>query len=104
MNYLFLYLPHTMCFTEHHFDINEIDTILLANYRIGAKFCRNTLKNGGVCIFTHKSIQSTNINLNEFCKEKDLEIRAVKLHLPSYEICIITIYKCPSQKLSILLK
>jgi len=63
---------------------------------LGAKFCRNTFKNGGVCIFTHKTIQSTNINLNTFCKEKDLEICAVKLHLPSYEICIITIYRSPS--------
>ena len=33
---------------------------------------------------------------NEFCKEKDLEICAVKLHLPSYEIYIITIYRSPS--------
>ena len=25
--------PHTICFTKHHLGINEIDTILLANYR-----------------------------------------------------------------------
>ena len=75
--------------------IHEIDTIVLANYRLGAKFCINTLENGGVRIFTHESIQSTNINLNEFCKEKDLEICAVKLHLPSYEMCIKTIYRSP---------
>jgi len=73
-----------------------MDTIVLANYRLRAKFCNTLKKNGGVCIFTHESIQSTNINLNELCKEKDLEIRAVKLHLPSYEICIITIYRSPS--------
>jgi hypothetical protein len=46
--------------------------------------------------FTYESMPSTNINLNKFCKEKDLEIRAVKLHLPYYEICIITIYRSPS--------
>jgi len=90
------YLPHTVCFTEHHLGINEVDTIVLANYRLGAKFCRNKFKNGGVCIYTHDSIHSTNINLNEFCKEKDLEICAVKLHIPSYEICVITIYSSPS--------
>ena len=74
-----------------------MDTIVLANYRLRAKFCNTLKKNGGVCIFTHESIQSTNINLNELCKEKDLEIRAVKLHLTSYEICIITIYRSPSR-------
>jgi exonuclease III len=88
--------PHTICLTEHHLDVNEIDTIVLANYSLGAKFCRNALKNGGVSIFTHGSIHSTNINLNKFCKEKDLEICAVKLHLPCHKICIITIYRSRS--------
>jgi len=36
------------------------------------------------------------MNLNEFCKEKALEICAAQLHLPSHEICIITIYRSPS--------
>jgi hypothetical protein len=53
-------------------------------------------KNGGVCIFIHESIQFTNINLEKFCQEKDLEVCAVKLHLLSHEICIITIYRSPS--------
>jgi exonuclease III len=86
---------HTTCLTEHHIRINDIDTILLTNYNLGANFCRNVFKNGGVCIFIHESIQFTNINLEKFCKEKDLEVCAVKLHL-SYEICIITIYRSPS--------
>jgi exonuclease III len=89
--------PHTVCLTEHHLDTSEIHTIVLAKYRLGSKFCRSTFKNGGACIFTHKSIQSSNINLNEFCKEKDLEMYAVKLHLPSHEIRIITIYRSPSR-------
>jgi len=84
--------PHRTRFTEHHFGINETDIIVLENCRLGGKFIRNTFKNGAVCIFTHESIQSSNINLNEFCEEKDLELCAVKLHLLSYEICIITIY------------
>jgi hypothetical protein len=45
--------PHILCMTEHHLRVNEIDTIILANYNLGAKFCRSTFKNGGVCIFTH---------------------------------------------------
>ena len=88
--------PHTICFTEHHLDINEIDTIVLPNYRLGGKFCRNSFKNGSICIFTHESMQSTKMNLNGFYKEKDLEICVVKLHLPSHEICVITIYRSPS--------
>jgi hypothetical protein len=53
-------------------------------------------KNGGVCIFIYEDIQLPNINLKKFCKEKDLEVCAVKLHFQSCEICIITIYRSPS--------
>jgi len=53
---------HRTRFTEPHFGINEIDTIVLANYRFGGKLVRNIFKNGGVCIFTHESLQSSNIN------------------------------------------
>jgi hypothetical protein len=45
--------PHIICVKVHHLRVNEIDTILLANYNLRAKFCRNTFRNGGVCIFTH---------------------------------------------------
>jgi hypothetical protein len=87
--------PHIICLTEHNLRSNEIDTIALTNYSLGPKFCRNTFKNGGVCIFTYETIQFTYINLDEFCKEKNLEVCAVKLHFLSCEICIITIYRSP---------
>jgi len=34
--------------------------------------------------------------LNNFCKEQDLEICAIELHIPSYRICIVTVYRSPS--------
>jgi hypothetical protein len=66
------------------------------NYKLGAKFCRNSFKNGGVCIFTHESIQFTNVSLIKFCKEKYLEICAVEIHLTDYTIYIMAIYQAPS--------
>jgi hypothetical protein len=88
--------PHIICLTEHSLRSNEIDKTALTNYSLGATFCRNTFKNGGVCIFTYESLQFTNINLDKFCKEKDLEVCAVNLHLLSCEISIITIYRSPT--------
>jgi hypothetical protein len=67
----------------------------LTKYNLGAKFCRNLFKKGGVCIFIHESIQFTNINLGKFCKEKDLEVCAAKLHLSQNELCIVVIYRSP---------
>jgi hypothetical protein len=77
---------------EHHLCTNAIDTMVLAKYNLGARFCRNTFRNGGVYIFIYESIQFTNINLEKCCKGKDLEVYAVKLHLLYYEIYIIVIY------------
>ena len=42
-------------------------------YKLGAKFCRESHKSGGVSIFVHDALQCTNINLDEFCKEQDIE-------------------------------
>jgi hypothetical protein len=64
----YLHIPHTLyVLTEYHLRSNEIDTIALTNYSLGAKFCWNTFKNGGVCIFTYESIQLTYIDFDKFC-------------------------------------
>jgi len=76
---------------------NELDSIALMNYNPESKFCRNSFKNGTVRIFIHESIQFINVSLIKFSKEKDLEIRAVKLHLSAYTICIVAIYRSPSR-------
>jgi len=59
-------------------------------------FAAIRLNKGGVCIFTRETIHCSEINLNNFCKEKDLEICAIELHLQFYKICIMTIYRSPS--------
>ncbi len=35
----------------------------------------------GVCVYIHKEVDFTNINLSDYCKEQDLEIAALKLNL-----------------------
>ena len=64
-------------------------------YKLGAKFCRESHKNGGVSIFVHDTLPCTNINLDEFCKEQDMEACAVMINLLSLTICIISIYRSP---------
>jgi hypothetical protein len=45
---------HVLCISEHHLNLKETETIRLPNYNLNTKFCRNTFKKGGVCIFTHE--------------------------------------------------
>ena len=74
----------------------EIGTVNLGQYTLGATFCRQTYKHGGVCIYVSKDIQFNTINLDQFNKEKDLEICALNLHLLSSSFTIICIYRSPT--------
>jgi len=83
--------PQVLCYSEHHLKIYQLDNVLIQSYNLGAKVSRNTFKNGRVCIYTHDSIQFSSINVLNFCKEKDLEACAIKVHLPSYTFYILVI-------------
>jgi hypothetical protein len=72
--------PQLLYFSEHPLKSYQLDKVLIQSYNLGAKFCRNIFKNGGVCISTHGSIHFSGINVFDFCKEKDLEACAIKVH------------------------
>jgi hypothetical protein len=85
--------------SEHRLSVTAMDTIPLSGFKLGARFCRSTLGNGDVCIYVHEIIHFTNIDVEKYCIEKNIEIYAARLHLPAYEICLTTIYRAPSGNL-----
>jgi hypothetical protein len=89
-------LPHVICLNEHHLNILEKAYVNIEGYTIGAQFCRVTYEKGGVIIYVHNSLQYTNIDLSEYCKENDIEICALNLIIKALKIFIITIYRTPS--------
>jgi len=66
-------LPHVVYLTEHHLREQEIENLSIAHYTLGAKFCRQNLKQGGTGIFVHESLAFTNIDLQNYCMEQDIE-------------------------------
>jgi hypothetical protein len=70
-----------------------MDMKSIGYYKLDTKFCRPQYKNGGVCIFVHESIELNVISTHRICKEKDLEICAVKRNLPKIKIVIRAIYR-----------
>jgi len=70
----------------------QIGNANLGQYTLGASFCRQKYKHGGACIYVSKDIQFNSINLEQYNKEKDLEICALKLRLLSSSFTIICIY------------
>jgi len=75
--------PQVLCLTEYHLKHFEIDFIYMDQYvyKLGAKFCRESHKSGGVSIFMHDTLQCMNINLDEFCRKQYIEACAVKINL-----------------------
>jgi len=57
-----------------------------------------------VCIYIHEDLQYFSISLDTYCKEKDIEVCAVKLNITSEQIIILAIYKSPSGNFTNFLK
>jgi len=97
LGHLYPVLPHVMCLNEHHLNILEKKTYVnIEGYTIEAQFCRVLYEKGGVIIYVHNSLQYTNIDLSEYCKEKDIEICAIKLFINSLNMFITAIYRAPT--------
>ena len=66
-------LPQVICLTEHHLNNQQIGNISINQYLLGAYYCRSRHKFGGVNIFVYESIICSNIDVNRYCHEYDLE-------------------------------
>jgi len=98
------HLPHVLCITEHHAKDQELDTLNIDQYALGAKFCRQKLKQGGTGIFVHESLAFMNIDIQKSCLEQDIEACAVKVNLQSTVVYIMCIYRAPTGNLGHFLK
>jgi hypothetical protein len=89
-------VPQVICLTEHHLQTDEISNVNFGQHTLGSAFCRQSYKQGGVCIYISKNISFNAINLDQYIKEKDLEICALKLCLLSRCFTVICIYRSPT--------
>jgi len=63
---------------------------------LGAKYCRLNLKNGGVSIYIMDTLTYSNIYIQKYTKEQDLEICAIQLNTPENRVIILCLYRAPS--------
>ena len=101
---LLLETPHIICLTEHHLKDYEIDITPITKYKLCAKYCSKNLRNGDISIHIHESLKFTNISLQKFCKEQDIEICAVQLKLKEKNVIILCVYRAPSGNFDYFLK
>ena len=55
------------------------------------------LQKAGVCIFVRKDLYFNKINISPNCKEKDLEICAIKLETKLSKLIILNLYRTPTR-------
>jgi hypothetical protein len=88
--------PHIICISENHLNNSYLNVSHIPSYRLGANYCRTTLKCGGTCIFVREDVHFSNINLSEHCVEKDLEITALKVTFKKKSFIILCLYRAHS--------
>jgi len=96
--------PHVLCLTEHHLRADELKNIKLGQYTLGAHYCQQSYKQGGVSTYVSSDIQFHLINLDHFNKEKDLELSATKIGLSQKNLIIICIYRSPTGNFKFFIK
>jgi exonuclease III len=57
---------------------------------------QKVISQGGVCIFIHNNIKFQVTNLDLFCRDKYIEVCAVKLQLTNINTYVLTVYRAPS--------
>jgi hypothetical protein len=57
-----------------------------------------------VCIFVHKELEFFSISLDKYCKEKDIEVCAVRLNVTPIQMFILVVYRSPSGNFTNFLK
>ena len=74
----------------------EISITNLGQYTLGAHYCSRNFKQGGVSIFILNNILFDVTDLEQFNKEKDFEICALKIQIMSTYLIVLRVYRFPS--------
>jgi exonuclease III len=94
LSQLYPTFSHILCLSEHHMNHLELQQTFFDNYKLGVSYCRTLHEKGGVYIFVQE--RYVKIALEKYCKDKDFEICAIKIHFNAKSACIIAIYRAPT--------
>jgi hypothetical protein len=72
-----------ICLSEHHSRTDKVSKKNFSQYTVDTTLCRQIYSHGGECVLVPKNIQFHTVNLDQFNKEKGLDICALKLKLRS---------------------
>ena len=83
--------PHILCLSEHHMNHLELQQTFFDNYKLGVSYCRTLCEKGGMSIFVQERYVKS--DLKKYCKDKDFEVCAIKIHFNANSASIIATYR-----------
>ena len=93
MNELLCHLNHDPPHTEHQLHHDELGSLHIDSYTLGAYYCRKSKQKGGVCMFVYNSIKFTSLNTDSCCLDQDFEVCAIHLNSVYDKLCILAFYR-----------
>jgi len=87
--------PRILCLTEHHLHRDELASLHIENYMLGAYYYRKSKHKGGVCMSVHNSVKFTSLNIDNYYLDQDFELCAIHLNSLCDKLCILAIYRSP---------
>ena len=86
--------PHILCLTEDNLQYSELALSHIENYTLGTHYRRNK-KTHGRCLLYTKNIPFTCLEIGDYCKNQDIEIRGIQLNYDYDKLCILAVYRSP---------
>jgi len=56
--------PDFLCLTKHQLKQAQLELTYLDNFHLGARYCRQDLRKGGVSIFIHGDLKYSKVKIN----------------------------------------
>nr|CAI5848777.1 unnamed protein product [Callosobruchus analis] len=93
-----------ICLTETWCTSLSISSFHHDNFVLGSYYCRQMFRAGGVAIFVKQSICFTNLPLQHFCADKEIEICGISYKHDSGKAIIMCCYRAPNSNCATFIK
>ena len=96
-----------MCLNETWSSEENIQLYKIENYSLISSYSRKICKGGGVAIWAKKCLKCKEININQFCRDKHIEICAISCNDFSdtiKNVIVLNLYRSPTGDINIFLQ
>ena len=88
--------PHIICLSEHFLVDHKLLMIKPNNYYLASRFSCQSYSGGGICMYINTYVESSMIDLSQYCIEKVIEVCAAQINIRNHFIILLCIYRFSS--------